>query len=516
MLTGASGTSPRLVRDEPECITLSREQPFRIGDAEFSPATREVLFDGRTSIVEPRVMQLLVALHRANGAVVSKDDLTALCWERRVVGEDAINRVVSRLRAVAEKLAGGQFRIETITKVGYRLVPAKEAPKAVSLTAPNDQRLSRRAAILGGMAAAAAVGGGGGWVFLSRRDSMPPEARRLYTEARSPFFQNTPEQAANTIGKLRQAVQIAPNNADIWGLLGFAYVLLAAKSLPSERGELYARGYAAARRALSIDPGQPDALAAFIRGTAQYRNWDAYERKCREALRLHPDHDILNILFSDLLMNVGRLEEGLKYAEVASSAAPDVPSLYWQRCVMLWNLGRLDEADALLSRAFSLWPRNASVWLLRMYYLMYNGHAAEAAAMIANGADRPEGIPDWYNEALASQANSLVSNNASAVRATIKKWDTIAVRNPELSYRAAIFAGFNGDDDSAFRMLEVYYFSRRESALADSADHDRQTYFLFDRPIAGIRRDPRFGALTRRIGLSDYWARTNSRPLVAA
>ena len=80
------------------------------------------MFAGERSIVEPRVMQLLVALHRAEGAVVSKDDLAALCWEGRIVGEDAINRVVSRLRRVAEKQAGGQFRVETITKVGYRLL----------------------------------------------------------------------------------------------------------------------------------------------------------------------------------------------------------------------------------------------------------------------------------------------------------------------------------------------------------------------------------------------------------
>jgi DNA-binding winged helix-turn-helix (wHTH) protein len=486
---------------------LSREGPFRIGDAQFRPPTREVLLDGHTSVVEPRVMQLLVALHRADGAVVSKDDLAALCWERRIVGEDAINRVVSRLRAVAEKQAGGQFRIETITKVGYRLVPAKEPAKASASTTPKGQLLSRRSAVFGGVVAAAAAAASAGWI-LSRRDSMPPEARRLYMEARSPFFQNTPEQTANTIGKLRQAVEIAPNNADIWGLLGFAYVLLATKSAPAERGELFARGFSAARRALSIDPDQPDALAAFIRGTAQYGNWEVYERKCRAALNWHPNHDLLNIMMSDLLMNVGRLEEGLRYAEVASRAVPDVPPLYWQRCVMLWNLGRLDEADALLSRAISLWPRNATIWFLHLYYLMYNGHASEAAAKIANAADRPEGIPDWYSDALGSQAGSLASGSASAVRATIEKCDAIAVRDPVFSYRAAIFAGFVGDNDSAFRMLDAYY-----RALAPS---DRDTYFLFNRPIARIRRDPRFAALTRQIGLDSYWARTNSRSRVVS
>lgn len=103
-------------------IILAHEPSFLIGDAEFRPSTREVRFAGQTAILEPRVMQMLIALHRAGGAVVNKDDLLQSCWEGRIVGEDAINRVVSRLRGIAEKDAGRQFRIETITKVGYRLL----------------------------------------------------------------------------------------------------------------------------------------------------------------------------------------------------------------------------------------------------------------------------------------------------------------------------------------------------------------------------------------------------------
>ena len=73
MLAGARSAPPglRLVRDEPERIILAHEEPFRIGEAEFRPATREVTFAGETSIVEPRVMQTLVALLRAAGGVVS-------------------------------------------------------------------------------------------------------------------------------------------------------------------------------------------------------------------------------------------------------------------------------------------------------------------------------------------------------------------------------------------------------------------------------------------------------------
>jgi len=107
-------------------IVLAHEKPFAIGNAAFFPATREIRFAGQTSIVEPKVMQLLVALHRAGGAVVNKDDLLQSCWEGRIVGEDAINRVVSRLRSVVDR-AGRPFRIETITKVGYRLLATSGA-----------------------------------------------------------------------------------------------------------------------------------------------------------------------------------------------------------------------------------------------------------------------------------------------------------------------------------------------------------------------------------------------------
>lgn len=118
-------------------IVLAHEPPFQIGDAEFRPATREIRFGGRTSIIEPRVMQLLIALHRAGGAVVNKDDLLQSCWEGRIVGEDAINRVVSRLRSAAEKEAGGQFRIETITRVGYRLLSASGATMDTAVDTPS-------------------------------------------------------------------------------------------------------------------------------------------------------------------------------------------------------------------------------------------------------------------------------------------------------------------------------------------------------------------------------------------
>lgn len=53
-------------------INLARTAPFRLGALHVDPPRRRVS-TGET--LEPRVMQVLVALSRANGAVVSRDEL---------------------------------------------------------------------------------------------------------------------------------------------------------------------------------------------------------------------------------------------------------------------------------------------------------------------------------------------------------------------------------------------------------------------------------------------------------
>lgn len=100
-------------------IDLAHEADFRLGALFVSPSAREVVRDGKHELLEPRVMQVLVALYRTQGAVVSRDTLIARCWEGRIVGEDAISRAIWRLRKLAE--AHGDFAVETIPRIGYRL-----------------------------------------------------------------------------------------------------------------------------------------------------------------------------------------------------------------------------------------------------------------------------------------------------------------------------------------------------------------------------------------------------------
>lgn len=103
----------------PDEIDLAAAGDFQIGRLEVQPSILQVHFDGAGATLEPRVMQLLVALANASEAVVSRDQLVDLCWAGRAVSEDAINRGVAKVRKLGSDSRA--FEIETIPRVGYRL-----------------------------------------------------------------------------------------------------------------------------------------------------------------------------------------------------------------------------------------------------------------------------------------------------------------------------------------------------------------------------------------------------------
>jgi TolB-like protein len=129
-------------------IRLADEGRLRLGALTIEPALRRVAHDdGGAEVVEPRVMQVLVALTRADGRILSRDELLLSCWHGVVVGEDAITRVMGRLRRLLDDLGRGTFKLETVTKVGYRLVSAQRSVEAarrdaLALVAQAEPRLA--------------------------------------------------------------------------------------------------------------------------------------------------------------------------------------------------------------------------------------------------------------------------------------------------------------------------------------------------------------------------------------
>jgi DNA-binding winged helix-turn-helix (wHTH) protein/tetratricopeptide (TPR) repeat protein/TolB-like protein len=115
-----AGSSISGTEKTPAHIDLAAEPDFNLGSVLVRPSIRSVAIDGKLTQIEPRVMQVLVALFRATGQTVSREALVSSCWNGVVVGDDAVNRVIGRLRRLAEATKGA-FVVETIPRVGFRL-----------------------------------------------------------------------------------------------------------------------------------------------------------------------------------------------------------------------------------------------------------------------------------------------------------------------------------------------------------------------------------------------------------
>lgn len=172
--------------DPPRTVDLAATAPFAVGGLQVRPATRQVIAPGgREVIAEPRVLQVLVTLAEAAGAVVSRDALIQRCWDGRIVGEDAINRGIAKTRRLAELTEPAAFVIETIPRVGYRLVAGSGEGSVAA--ASSGRGVGRRAAIALG---AATVAGGLG--FTAYR-WLGPGAKAAPLVAVLPFDNLSPD-----------------------------------------------------------------------------------------------------------------------------------------------------------------------------------------------------------------------------------------------------------------------------------------------------------------------------------
>ena len=114
-------------------VDLAHVDDFVLGPLSVAPSRRLISGTLADATLEPKVMVVLVALARAGMRTLSKDDLIRQCWDGRIVGDASINRVISLLRTALRETTGEAVQVETIPKVGYRiLVGAHEASPAIA------------------------------------------------------------------------------------------------------------------------------------------------------------------------------------------------------------------------------------------------------------------------------------------------------------------------------------------------------------------------------------------------
>lgn len=105
---------------EPQVIDLGQEPDRCLGALAIRPRAGCIGTGDRTVRLEPRLMQVLIALADTAPEVATRQELSSRAWGGVVVGDDALNRCIARLRRALADLGAG-LTIETVPKLGYRL-----------------------------------------------------------------------------------------------------------------------------------------------------------------------------------------------------------------------------------------------------------------------------------------------------------------------------------------------------------------------------------------------------------
>ncbi|WP_144097001.1 winged helix-turn-helix domain-containing protein [Croceicoccus sediminis] len=493
-------------------IELAHEPDFTAGPLTVLPRTRELVGpDGDRIVLEHRVMQVLIAIARVDGEIVTRDDLIETCWNGRIVGEDALNRVISRLRKALARVGDGAARIETLQKVGYRLVlgDTVETPLAP------EGSVSRRQ-VLAASLALAVLGGAGIFVGKRGRERISPEILALLEQSRQLLGQETRDAQNQAIGLLKNVVGEVPGFADGWGRLGLGYGLVSHTRVRAEADVMRTRAMAAARQALELDPGNACAEIAVSVSLPCVGSYLEREQCQQRAMKVEPGNYDAIVCTANTLQFVGRNGE----AVALYRSLPDGPLTPADRNNMiraLWSAGLAEDAEREMVEAASLYPTQISIWLTRLYIKLFSGDVGAAIALSHDTRNAPTGtFPDRVArfETLAAALQTREPEQVKKAAQMLRERAKICVYEAELSMR-----GLSALDrvDAAFEVADAYYFSRGYRVPDFTPDGGisldrRNTRQLFEPVTAAMRADPRFGRLMAELGLDEYWAASGSRP----
>lgn len=485
-------------------MNASAPFPLRVAGLTVDPVLRRVSGPGGETPIEPLVMRLFLHLIDRQGQVLERRDLFHHLWGNAQVGDDSLNRLVGSLRKALERTSDGTVQIETVPRLGYRLIVE---PEVVS-EAPST---TRRSLIVAGASSLLMLGGAGVW--LARSDSRA-EVAHLVERGDVLLRDAVPLEAGEAVPPLRSALEVDPRNARALGLLALAEETRAFNGGSINAGETLRVAEKAARAALRLDPNEPHARLALIDIKAASLDWSQMEDRL-EALRTSAPTNV-HVLGSltSLLQAAGRTSHSWQYNEQAAAAAPSSPTPLWRRALRLWTVGRTREAMSLSERLLPLWPKHALVWNARFMILAFSGRTEAAAAMLSNtvapAGNAHPAKPEQWLPTLTAFAEPNRANVERAREANL----AAARRNPGQATYAAMVLSQLGEIDAAYLVIEALLLAKGplvpsrpivpRSFVANSPSWCR-TQWLFMPPLAAVRRDPRFNALCEELGLARYW-----------
>ncbi len=479
-------------------LDLAHANAFALGKLWVEPSLRLVRNGASMRSVEPRVMQLLVALAEGEGQPLSRDDLMRLCWGGVVVGENAIQRAVSQARGIASGIGEGSFEIETVRGVGYRLVRQESSGGPVAAAPGPDRHLSRRTTLtlVGAGAVAAAVPG----AFLFSGDSSASKtARELHARAAIALRDENFQSSRQAVALLNDAVRDSPRFASAWASLSLAYWQNLIGLEGREADHFAALAASSARQAISIDPQSVQARGTLAVLDRDFRRW----RRTRSDLQAIAGGDRnwavlrwLGWVSSDLgewTAAIGQLRHALAVESLLPQARRDLAIAYW-------GAGRPVEAEQVLADAMRLWPADYGLWEFKFRYLALTGRYSEAAELVRDEAALPLGLGSLAVTKRLALLEALDGERAKR-DFVVHTYQEEARQQPLNTVRAAqVFAAINAREE-LYALLEGYFLARGPFGVPIARHALRPTFVLFLPPLHKFHGEPRFQALMNAVGL---------------
>ncbi len=498
-------------------IDPGKRDALSVGDICLLPPERRVSGPSASVMVEPRVMQVLLALADADGRVVTRDRLLEMCWGPILVGEDSLNRAVAGARRALREAGSVCVSIQTIPKIGYQLpFKASERPSEPPAPAPQpaerrrEGALDRRTILAGVLASTSGIG-----VFAYMRSAKQRQERdslvqAAQTELRAMAFGHD----SHARGMLERAISLDEDNSEAWGLLAVTWQRSASNAHGANILAAQNNCKDAADTALALDRLQGNAHAALALLDPIHGNWLEAEQRIDNVLQIAPESAFALAGKARILQAVGRSSAALATAEQLAGLHPDCVAGRALRIHLTWATGAQDRALALARLGWTQKSSVPGIAFVLPWLLLFSGDTEGADGLFAE----------------IQQKNKQPSRILTSFRSTVRAVQTGERSDAETAERQLISLGkFSGPPltgsflglaalnrlDSAFELASATYRSARAvrpgdvETLAYRYRQSNTAFFL--PPLSAFRADPRFPVLCERMGLADYWRLSGAR-----
>jgi eukaryotic-like serine/threonine-protein kinase len=330
-------------------------------------------------------------------------------------------------------------------------------------------------------------------IRLNKLSATNPEAYQLYLKGRYHANQATAAALKKSIEYFQQAIDKDPGYALAYAGLADSYSALAGQWQYLAPSDSFPKAKAAAMKSLELDDTLAEAHAA-LAYTVFFAGWDwpSAEREFKRAIELNPNSALSHDRYATYLETRGRFNESMAEAQRAQELDPLSPEIVSVQGFVYLDTRRYGESIAQFQKALDLYPNAAVIRASLAWAYAMNRMYPQALAEYDKIADQDKAVAA-ENVSVAGGLGwvyAVSGRRADALKIAQEFRDLSSHAYVDFYAVAAIYAGL-GDKDEAFRLLERAFQQHSPTMCFLGVD-----WFWY-----GMRSDPRFTDLLRRIGL---------------